>query len=413
MARLGRSLVCGPLADRRGLRRLDVWDLGLALFVGGHLIAGLVALMGFADDRATVNMLWEWMSLAVCLWILRDIVVEADGWRRIALTIVVSAAVLSPVGLWQHLVTFPGLAAELAELDQLVASAEPRSNDDRQRLQELQESLGLSDLAPGEPAIQLLRNRIAYSQEPLGRFALANTLAGLLLVGLLLALSPVFGLDVNGLTRMQRLRWLVVAAAIGLCLWLTKSRTAWAGLFVGLITLGTLTRMPGRSTGEARWGWIAGLLILGLLPFVAAILGGLDREVISEAPKSLQYRLEYWVSTWQIIREHVWLGVGPGNFRQHYLRHKLPGSSEEILDPHNFLLDVWANGGILAVLGLSILLIVTFRGAITGQSTSCFWTRPPLSAPVREGCCSRSECWPCQSRPWWLSCVRNRLTSSS
>ena len=45
-------------------------------------------------------------------------------------------------------------------------------------------------------------------------------------------------------------------------------------------------------------------------------------------------------------------GVGPGNFREHYLAHKLPESSEEIADPHNFLLDVWANAGTFGLIGL-------------------------------------------------------------
>src|SRR5262249_47471001 len=59
--------------------------------------------------------------------------------------------------------------------------------------------------------------------------------------------------------------------------------------------------------------------------------------------------------TWQMLREtpRNWLaGVGPGNFRQHYLQFKLPQSSEEIADPHNLVLDVWANGGLLALAGL-------------------------------------------------------------
>ena len=55
--------------------------------------------------------------------------------------------------------------------------------------------------------------------------------------------------------------------------------------------------------------------------------GGLDRFVVTEAGKSLEYRREYWIGAWGVIQEHPLVGVGPGNFRQHYLAHKLAKSS--------------------------------------------------------------------------------------
>ena len=56
------------------------------------------------------------------------------------------------------------------------------------------------------------------------------------------------------------------------------------------------------------------------------------------------------------------LGVGLGQFRDRYLAFKLPDSSEEIADPHNLLLDVWANGGLIALAGLIGLLgVIWYR----------------------------------------------------
>ena len=48
-----------------------------------------------------------------------------------------------------------------------------------------------------------------------------------------------------------------------------------------------------------------------------------------------------------------WWGVGPGNFASPYLKYKLPQSSEEILDPHNLFLEVWATAGFWALLALA------------------------------------------------------------
>jgi Tfp pilus assembly protein PilF len=59
-----------------------------------------------------------------------------------------------------------------------------------------------------------------------------------------------------------------------------------------------------------------------------------------------------------MIADHPWLGCGPGNFQEAYTRYKLPEASEEVADPHDFLLEVWATAGtpaavaLLAVLGL-------------------------------------------------------------
>ena len=49
----------------------------------------------------------------------------------------------------------------------------------------------------------------------------------------------------------------------------------------------------------------------------------------------------------------AWSGVGPANFAMPYLRHKLPQASEEIQDPHNMILEVWATAGIFARPGSS------------------------------------------------------------
>jgi O-antigen ligase len=70
------------------------------------------------------------------------------------------------------------------------------------------------------------------------------------------------------------------------------------------------------------------------ITLVAGLTGGLDRLVLAEAPKSLQYRLEYWWTSLQLIRESPFIGVGPGQFRQNYLAHKLPQGPAKRLQIH-------------------------------------------------------------------------------
>ena len=90
------------------------------------------------------------------------------------------------------------------------------------------------------------------------------------------------------------------------------------------------------------------VLALVLIVVSAVAVKGLDRQVLSEASKSLGYRIEYWRATLSMIGAYPWLGVGPGNFQDYYTRFKLPEASEEVRDPHNILLELWATAGTFA-----------------------------------------------------------------
>ena len=57
-----------------------------------------------------------------------------------------------------------------------------------------------------------------------------------------------------------------------------------------------------------------------------------------------------------MIAERPWIGCGPGNFQDTYTAYKLPAASEEVTDPHNFLLEVWATAGMPAMLALLAML---------------------------------------------------------
>jgi tetratricopeptide (TPR) repeat protein len=86
---------------------------------------------------------------------------------------------------------------------------------------------------------------------------------------------------------------------------------------------------------------------------------GLDAEVLSESPKSVLYRIEYWQATAALIADHPLFGVGPGNFKERYVNHKLPQASETVSDPHNFLLEVWSTAGTPALLALLGMMVAT------------------------------------------------------
>ncbi len=121
------------------------------------------------------------------------------------------------------------------------------------------------------------------------------------------------------------------------------------------------------------WNWkvvAAAALLLAVAIGAAAALGGFDGELAQRAEKSFGYRWEYWKSTLAMIARYPWLGVGPGNFQDYYTQFKLPEASEEVRDPHNFLLEVWATCGTFAFVALvEVLALIAWR-AWQGPATT-------------------------------------------
>ena len=331
-----------------------VWALVLA-----HVVAALIVICTDGQKRAATNLLWEWIGVGVAFSMLKETVSQPDGLRRLLGGLVVVLIVLSGLGLWQHYVWYPEQRALLLEFEQLTPASP--------RFQELAEQLGPLATISDPTAAFVLRNRLMASTEPIGRFALANVFAGLLAVGVTLLTAAL----VNALRNRPAIRsTLILATAtilVTICLLLSKSRTAWAGVIVGIFVWAGLTF--GRQIPRRRGLLIGATLLLTIVVLVTgiALSGGLDRLVVTESLKSMQYRIEYWTGAWGVIQESPLFGVGPGNFRQHYLQYKLPGSSEEILDPHNLVLDVWANGGMLASIGLLLVTACGLRALLRSR----------------------------------------------
>ncbi|MEJ7595153.1 MAG: O-antigen ligase family protein, partial [Planctomycetaceae bacterium] len=200
-------------------------------------------------------------------------------------------------------------------------------------------------------------NRLLSSSEPFATFSLANTLAGILATGLVLLI----GQASSTVGEQRRASWLstmllvIQICLIAYCLILTKSRSAWLGTCVGLVIL--LFRRVRLSAVQNVFRWlVVGSLLTAAAVGIGVAAGGLDKEVILESPRSLQFRLLYWTGTLKMLRNQPVTGAGPGNFRQVYLQYKADESSEEIRDPHNFALDAWSSSGLTGLSGLLLII---------------------------------------------------------
>jgi hypothetical protein len=370
------ALACWAVAigrTSRGKLQLHGLDAALGLLVAWHTLAAVVALRETAT-RATLNMLWQWIGLAAAYFLLRQLRFNAREVRALTAVMISLAVGIACLGLVQYFVLFPAQRAEyFADPDGALRSA------------------GLY-YPPGSRERFLFEQRL-NSTEPTGTFALANSLAGFLATWAVLLVAIAWRgfrgsapnaatgrspeTTLSGQTAARRmLACLLLVVPLASCLLLTKSRSAY---LAGLLGVG-LAAWQGRSktthareaqqAAPARRGiWAAvGLLVIGLvvigIPAAAILSGALDVEVLSEAPRSLAFRWQYWKASAAMVAESPWLGCGPGQFSDHYTRFKLPEASEEIQDPHNLFWELAATAGIpagvllLAVLGIYLACVL-------------------------------------------------------
>jgi O-Antigen ligase len=342
--------------------RLD-WTLiaGLVL-IGLHSLSAVV--MGNSGGgRPALNTLWVWVSYGIGAFLLRQLVTSAAQSRAVVAVMVALALCLSTHAYYQYRVSQPAF--------QKAYKADPEKY--------LKEAGYSTDKQSVER--KHLEDRL-FSREPLSTFSLTNSLAGFLAPWLIIAA----GIAIREVSKSGNVRTLVAAAVAALfivgCLLLTKSRTGVLATGLGALLLLLYGRRGGFTVGWKIPAIVAGLLVLILLGVVAT--GGLDAEVLSEAPKALLYRLQYWRSTAAMIADHSLLGVGPGRFQGIFARYKLPEASETVSDPHNFLLEIWATAGTPAMIALlammsAFALELTRRGAGTAEAAELVAAQPPSS----------------------------------
>lgn len=337
-------------------------DVSVAVLVSGHVLSSVVVICSEGQKRAATNMMWEWIGVGVTFFLLRQFFQKPEIKQSFFKVAVSLCVVLSGFGIYQHYVEYPALRNDFIQIEKEIAET---SSEDGQKWNQLQMKLAELGIPSDAKKRSQLAQRIIYSSEPFGFFGLANSFATFMLIGFLLVMvlsvnQNEFSQDSKKLGRLAL--YALFFVLIGYCLLLTKSRTALIGTFVAVFLFGLLLarRTLVQNQKLIRIA-VVGFCVAVLLVGIAIATGSFDLAVLTESSKSLKYRMEYWQASLGVISEAPFFGVGPGQFRQTYLKYKLPESSESILDPHNLILDVWANGGLIALVGLMLTVFFGFR----------------------------------------------------
>ena len=147
------------------------------------------------------------------------------------------------------------------------------------------------------------------------------------------------------LARMNRRVGTAIWMLAALLLLASGSRGAWGGSIVGLVVWALL----GRPRIPALVG--AAVLAIGaaLLPATRGRLSALQTGYNSGSG-SLGRRVDLWQAAWQMGLEHP-TGVGPGRFSRTVEAWLPPGRTGAKVHAHNTPLHLWAEQGILGLLG--------------------------------------------------------------
>lgn len=212
-------------------------------------------------------------------------------------------------------------------------------------------------------------------RESLGIFQQVNVTASFLATGFALSLALIYragkhyraqekGFHSQTLRRIKLAYLLILIAFLPCVLVLTRSRTGWlGGIAVYIVTVSILltgSRQKFRSH-FLPGGYRAALVLIPLAGVAAGLflLGCSVTEAIDHGGSNYQRWLTLKV-TWEMISLHPWSGWGLGSFImqfQHFIASRYsPNPSHGFMGhPHNEILYVWMEGGIVALAGLVVL----------------------------------------------------------
>ncbi len=280
---------------------------------------------------------WEWLGLFVTFALVRRMPVSPSEQRGLLAALLATTVALSAQAVYQCAYEYPQMAASVGGSAERVGSA----------LSRISLEMGTTDDRFLESIRQRLKDAFATAT-----FAHPNSFAGYLVLFLPALVGAALVVRWNS-RRHSVWLWAFAALTAG-ALWLSHSRGAFAAVvLVGLV----VATIRWRHRLWARRGWVAAgvlaLAVVGLAVLKSGLLAGLFAK---ESSGGMSARLEYWQTTASIIGAHPWLGVGPGNFRGAYQRYMDVGMGEQVVEPHNFVIEIWATSGLVALVALLVAL---------------------------------------------------------
>jgi O-antigen ligase len=327
-----------------------------------HAIAAAIAVWMFAstfwaaDKFAALVHGLTFVSALVLLWSMTQLV---RSWQRLRLV------AASSFGVFLVYVAC-GLDYRLIELPEM-------RKDFEERRTEIFKERGIE---PGTFAARQYENKVlggdvgCFVTSP-NSYAAAIVFMGLAAVGVIIQRA----VDRDGAGWIIAIVLTFPAAAF--VLYHTHSRTAALTPFLGLALLAALWFLRDRLAARHTLAYFTSVALF-FLGCTAVIAHGLYHN--SLVIQTMTFRWYYWTGAARVLAERPILGTGWSNFGYHYLAARTPVATEEVKDPHNFLVrfavELGIIGGLLAIAWMlrlwwemtrPVLLSTTPPTTITGR----------------------------------------------
>lgn len=167
----------------------------------------------------------------------------------------------------------------------------------------------------------------------------------------------------------ERIVATVFCLLAAVAIFLSYSRAGWATLAALVLFVALFSRW--------RWQALAGTVAVGGLLFAAS--GSVRRRILVEFdPSSTQntigLRLSLWKSSLNMLADKPLFGGGLSGFKASILPYRDPGYHEDLIYPHNVLLNFWSETGLLGLAAFVWLMVQCVRTALRGLALGP-WSR--------------------------------------
>jgi O-antigen ligase len=228
-----------------------------------------------------------------------------------------------------------------------------------------------------------------------GHFMQPNPFGGYMGLVMPLALALGLGLSLDGeipwrLRLGLALSCLSVGLLTGAALVMSWSRGAWLGAIIAVACVVVLV--------DKRVALALGILVLALIllvrpplqPLMArfqelTVWPGLEdlRTIeITDENYAVVERLAHWDAALRMWRDHLWFGVGIGNYEPAYSAYALPRWPEPLGHAHNYYLNIAAETGLLGLGAYLLFWGWVFFQAFKGICSQVGWKRALLIGAV-------------------------------
>ncbi|MCP4610826.1 MAG: O-antigen ligase family protein [Planctomycetes bacterium] len=335
------------LCSRKFSYRLSGIETGLLFFCVAAVISGIAA----PDKRGAINN-FTGLAAPILMTLLLVQILDSQTKIKLILVLIVALGMVSTYRCWE----------QYTDNEHLIKFYE----------QDPDAALTQHRIAPNSLEHFQFEHRL-YSKDISGFFTTSNSAGSFAMMGSFAAIVLLIGKFKKRNSDSLEIAWLimrgigVVILIFGLVI--TKSKGAIiASVFAA--TMFVIYLCFGNRLKAYKKTILIGCLLLGIAGIGIVVQYGLTHGRLPGG-NSMLVRWQYWNASAKMYGDHLFTGVGPGNFSHFYPHYKPASASESVADPHNFLLSILTQYGPVGLIGFLAMICIPLWTVLSGRKVNC------------------------------------------